>query len=221
MEGLRIGNKKTRFPVIQGGMGIGISLGRLAGTVAKEGGAGVISAAQIGFQEPDFEENTKEANLRAIRKEYEKARKISPDGIIGFNLMVAMRHYEEYARAAAETGADFIVSGAGLPTDLPEIVKGYDVKLAPIVSTEKSAKVILKYWDKKHGRIPDFLVIEGPGAGGHLGFDVESLKKYEISSVYAEEVKRILDIVKEYEEKYGQKIPTALGGGIDSPGVAA
>ena len=151
MEGLRIGNKKTRFPVIQGGMGIGISLGRLAGTVAKEGGAGVISAAQIGFQEPDFEENTKEANLRAIRKEYEKARKISPDGIIGFNLMVAMRHYEEYARAAAETGADFIVSGAGLPTDLPEIVKGYDVKLAPIVSTEKSAKVILKYWDKKHG----------------------------------------------------------------------
>lgn len=217
MEGLRIGNKKTRFPVIQGGMGIGISLGRLAGTVAKEGGAGVISAAQIGFREPDFEENTKGANLRAIRKEYEKAREISPDGLIGFNLMVAMRHYEEYARAAAEAGADFIVSGAGLPTDLPEIVNGYDVKLAPIVSTEKSAKVILKYWDKKHGRIPDFLVIEGPEAGGHLGFDAESLKKYEKSSVYTEEVKRILDIVKEYEEKYGQKISTALGGGIDSP----
>lgn len=217
MEGLRIGNKKMRFPVIQGGMGVGISLGCLAGTVAKEGGAGVISAAQIGFREPDFDENTKAANLRAIRKEYEKAREISPDGLIGFNLMVAMRHYEEYAREAAETGADFIVSGAGLPTALPKIVMDYDIKLAPIVSTEKSAKVILKYWDKKYGRIPDFLVIEGPDAGGHLGFDEESLKKYEKPFAYAQEVKRILHIVKGYEEEYGRKIPTVLGGGIDSP----
>lgn len=216
MEGLRIGNKYAKVPVVQGGMGIGISLGRLAGAVAKEGGVGIISAAQIGFKEPDFDTNTKEANLRAIKKEYEIAREIAPEGIIGFNLMVAMRHYEDYVRASVEAGADLIVSGAGLPTDLPGTVKGTDVKLAPIVSTEKSAKVILKYWDRKYQRIPDLLIIEGPQAGGHLGFDRESLKAYEDSALYENEVKNILGIVKEYEKKYEKKIPVVLGGGIDS-----
>ena len=90
-----IGNREVGLPLLQGGMGIGISLGGLAGAVAKEGGIGVISAAQIGFREPDFDRNPREANLRAIRKEYEKARKIAPEGMSGFNIMVAMRHYEE------------------------------------------------------------------------------------------------------------------------------
>ena len=118
---LKMGNIEAKVPLIQGGMGVGISLGRLAGAVAKEGGIGIISAAQIGFKEPDFDTNTKEANLRAIQKEYDKARAIAPDGIIGFNIMVAMRHYEEYVRAAIDAGADLILSGAGLPTDLPRI----------------------------------------------------------------------------------------------------
>ena len=118
---LKMGNIEAKVPLIQGGMGVGISLGRLAGAVAKEGGIGSISAAQIGFKEPDFDTNTKEANLRAIQKEYDKARAIAPDGIIGFNIMVAMRHYEEYVRAAIDAGADLILSGAGLPTDLPRI----------------------------------------------------------------------------------------------------
>lgn len=217
MKPLKMGNIEAKVPVIQGGMGIGISLGGLAGAVALEGGIGIISAAQIGFKEPDFDTDTKAANLRAIKKEYEKARKIAPEGIIGFNLMVAMRHYEDYVRAAVEAGADLIVSGAGLPTDLPGIVRDADVKLAPIVSTEKSAKVILKYWDKKYGRIPDLLVIEGPQAGGHLGFSREKLEEFGDAAVYAGEVKRILAVVKEYEEKYKTKIPTALGGGIDTP----
>ena len=221
MKSLKIGNIEAKVPIIQGGMGIGISLSGLAGAVAKEGGIGIISAAQIGFKEPDFTTNTKEANIRAIKKEYEKARKIAPDGIIGFNLMVAMRHYEDYVKAAVDTGADIIVSGAGLPTDLPGIVGDSEVKLAPIVSTEKSAKVILKYWDKKHHRIPDLLIIEGPEAGGHLGFDTEQLEEFKEKSDYDEEVKRILKVKEEYEEKYGAKIPVALGGGIDSAGAAA
>lgn len=216
---LKIKNIEAKLPVIQGGMGVGISLGGLAGAVAKEGGIGVISAAQIGFREPDFDQNTKGANLRAIRKEYEKARTIAPEGIIGFNLMVAMRHYEEYVREVIDAGADMIISGAGLPMELPRLAEGSDVKLAPIVSTEKSAKVILRYWDKKYKRMPDLLVIEGPEAGGHLGFTEEQLKEY--NGNYDQEVIRILNLVRQYEEESGCRIPTALGGGIENRRQAA
>lgn len=165
IQPLKIGTKMAKVPVIQGGMGVGISLGNLAGAVAKEGGIGIISAAQPGFKEKDFEKNPLEANLRAVKSEYEKARKLAPNGIIGFNLMVAMEHYEEYVHAVVEAGADLIVSGAGLPTELPKYVGDSDILLAPIVSTAKSANVILKYWDKKYQRIPDLVVIEGPLAG--------------------------------------------------------
>ena len=134
IQPLKIGTKMAKVPVIQGGMGVGISLGNLAGAVAKEGGIGIISAAQPGFKEKDFEKNPLEANLRAV-----------------------------------------IVSGAGLPTELPKYVGDSDILLAPIVSTAKSANVILKYWDKKYQRIPDLVVIEGPLAGGHLGFREDQL----------------------------------------------
>ena len=225
---LKIGNTEARVPVIQGGMGVGVSLGSLAGAVAKEGGIGVISAAQIGFREPDFDTNTKEANLRAIKKEYEKARTIAPEGVIGFNLMVAMRHYEEYVRAAIDAGADIIISGAGLPMDLPRIAGESKVLLAPIISTEKSARVILKYWGKRYRRMPDLLVIEGPKAGGHLGFTKEQLLEYgeehgtdRTCEAYDQEVTRILGAVREYEEMFDCKIPTALGGGIENRSQAA
>lgn len=206
-----MGNIKAEVPVIQGGMGVGISLGGLAGAVAREGGIGIISAAQIGFKEPDFDRNALEANLRAIRKEYDKAREAAPHGAIGFNIMVAMRHYEAYVRAAIEAGADLIISGAGLPTELPKIAGDSSVKLAPIVSTDKSAQVILKYWDRKYKRVPDLLVIEGPKAGGHLGFTREQLELFGGKS-YDAEILRIMDTVKGYEDKYGQKIPVAIAG---------
>lgn len=216
---LKMGNIEAKVPLIQGGMGVGISLGRLAGAVAKEGGIGSISAAQIGFKEPDFDTNTKEANLRAIQKEYDKARAIAPDGIIGFNIMVAMRHYEEYVRAAIDAGADLILSGAGLPTDLPRIAGDSRAKLAPIVSTDKSAKVILKYWGRKYKRMPDLLVIEGPKAGGHLGFTKEQLKAYG-QAAYDAEVSDILDTVRSYEEEFQCRIPVALAGGIENKAQA-
>lgn len=212
---ISLGDKQIKVPLIQGGMGVGISLGGLAGAVAKEGAAGIISNAQIGFGEVDFEKDPFQANLRAMESEYQKAREIAPDGVIGFNIMVALKHYEEYVRHAATIGCDLIISGAGLPTDLPRYVEGTDTKIAPIVSTEKSAKVIMKYWDRKYNRVPDLLVIEGPKAGGHLGFIKEQLEVFD-DAEYNKEVKSILKAVREYEKKYERKIPVVLAGGIDT-----
>ena len=129
--------------------------------MAREGGIGIISSAQIGYREPDFNEDPEGANLRAIESEMKKARAISPDGIIGFNVMTALRAHAAHIKAAVKVGADIIISGAGLPTELPSLTAGSRTKIAPIVSTDKSAQVILKYWDRKYKRTADLIVIEG------------------------------------------------------------
>ena len=175
MKNFKIGDKLTRFPLIQGGMGVGISLGRLAGTVAKEGGIGIISTAQIGYREKDFDRNTEEANQRAI--------------------LVALKEYASHVKAAVQAGADLIISGAGLPTELPALVSGSKTKIAPIVSTDKSAKAILKYWERKYRRTADLVVIEGPQAGGHLGFHKEELDSY-TPEAYDNEIRKIVQTVK-------------------------
>ena len=213
MKNFKIGDKLTRFPLIQGGMGVGISLGRLAGTVAKEGGIGIISTAQIGYREKDFDRNTEEANQRAILSEMKKARRISPDGIIGYNIMVALKEYASHVKAAVQAGADLIISGAGLPTELPALVSGSKTKIAPIVSTDKSAKVILKYWERKYKRTADLVVIEGPQAGGHLGFHKEELDSY-TPEAYDNEIRKIVQTVKSYAAKFGTEIPVVAAGGI-------
>ena len=213
MKNIRIGDKLTKVPLIQGGMGVGISLGRLAGAVAKEGGIGIISTAQIGYREPDFDADPEGANLRAIESEMKKARAISPDGIIGYNVMTALRAHAAHIKAAVKAGADIIISGAGLPTELPALTEGSRTKIAPIVSTDKSAQVILKYWDRKYKRTADLVVIEGPLAGGHLGFRKEELSEYTPES-YGEEIRRIIRTVKSYGEKYGVDIPVVVAGGI-------
>lgn len=213
MKNLKIGNKMTRVPLIQGGMGVGISLGRLAGSVAKEGGVGIISSAQIGYREKDFDKNPAHANIRAIESEMKKARAISPEGIIGFNVMTALKEHVAHVKAAVKAGADIIISGAGLPTDLPALTAGSGTRIAPIVSTDKSANVILKYWDRKYQRTADLVVIEGPEAGGHLGFKKEELSEY-TPETYRAEIRRIIKTVKKYGEKYGVDIPVAVAGGI-------
>ena len=213
MKNFKIGDKLTKFPLIQGGMGVGISLGRLAGTVAKEGGIGIISTAQIGYREKDFDRNTEEANQRAILSEMKKARRISPDGIIGYNIMVALKEYASHVKAAVHAGADLIISGAGLPTELPALVSGSKTKIAPIVSTDKSAKVILKYWERKYKRTADLVVIEGPQAGGHLGFHKEELDSY-TPEAYDNEIRKIVQTVKSYAAKFGTEIPIVAAGGI-------
>ena len=128
--------------------------------------------------------------------------------------MWATRNYEEYVKCCIDNGADLIISGAGLPLDLPKFVEGSNIKIAPIVSPPKSARVILKMWDRRYKRTADMVVIEGPKAGGHLGFSNESLEEYEGKEYYDKEVIEILDIVKEYEIKYNKKIPVVFAGGV-------
>ena len=173
---VQIKDNMLELPVIQGGMGVGVSLGGLAGAVAACGGMGCVSAAHPGCREADFHIDPNGANVRALKAEIAKARVISGGrGLVAVNLMVAMRQYAPMVRAAVEGGADAIISGAGLPLELPGLTAGSGVALAPIVSSGRAAKLILKTWDKKYGVTADFLVIEGCKAGGHLGFKEEDL----------------------------------------------
>lgn len=208
-----IGDLTAKIPVIQGGMGVGISLSRLAGSVAACGGVGVISTAQIGWREPDFREHPFEANYRAIGKEIQKAREIAKGGIIGVNIMVATQRYEEYVKTAVKAGVDLIISGAGLPIDLPKYVEGTKTKIAPIVSSLKSLNVICRMWERKYKKAPDLVVIEGPKAGGHLGFSREELDTFTDES-YDGVIRSIIEKVKEYGEKFSKKIPVVVAGGI-------
>lgn len=208
-----IGDLTAKIPVIQGGMGVGISLSRLAGSVAACGGVGVISTAQIGWREPDFREHPFEANYRAIGKELQKAREIAEGGIIGVNIMVATQRYEEYVKTAVKAGVDLIISGAGLPIDLPKYVEGTKTKIAPIVSSLKSLNVICRMWERKYKKAPDLVVIEGPKAGGHLGFSREELDTFTDES-YDGVIRSIIETVKEYGEKFSKKIPVVVAGGI-------
>lgn len=219
---LQIGDLTIPIPVIQGGMGVGVSLSSLAGAVALEGGVGVISTAQIGYRDKDYDRNPIECNLRAIGEEIRKARDIIANGIkngkrtgiLATNIMVATRKYEEYVKAAVEAGIDLIISGAGLPMSLPKLVEGTKTKIAPIVSSVKSAEVICKYWLKKFMRIPDMIVIEGPKAGGHLGFTKEQIEEYIENDNYDEEIVRIIDYTKDFATSQSARIPVVVAGGV-------
>lgn len=213
IEPLVIGDLVAKIPVIQGGMGVGVSLSNLAGAVALEGGIGVISTAQIGYREPDFDLHPIEANLRAIGDEIRKAKEKAKGGIIGVNIMVATQRYEDYVKAAVEAGVDLIISGAGLPMTLPELVKGAKTKIAPIVSSVKSAQVICKYWTKKYNYLPDMVVIEGPKAGGHLGFSKEQLDHIEEMD-YDTEIRNIISTVNEFAKTQQKEIPVVVAGGV-------
>ena len=212
---LHIGNKTARLPIIQGGMGVGVSLSSLAGAVAKEGGVGIISTAQIGYDDDAFEYDQAGCNLAAIKKHIRKAKEISGgNGIVGVNIMVALKHYKEHVKAAVAAGADVIISGAGLPIDLPALVdKACQTKIAPIVSSKRAAQLILKMWSHKYDRTADFIVIEGPKAGGHLGFSNEQLNNT-ASLDFDNEITNIIECKKEYEDKYSKKIPVIVAGGI-------
>lgn len=236
LKPLKIGNLVAKRPVIQGGMGVGVSLSSLAGAVAKAGGIGIISTAQIGFKDQDFGKNPMAANLRAIHSELKKAREKAPQGILGFNIMVATKEYASYVKEAVKAGADVIISGAGLPIDMPKFVaeaenengdsekKERRTMIAPIVSSVKSALVICRMWDRKYHTAPDFVVVEGPCAGGHLGFSREQLTELGADTdhvaetfdepAYDKEVRGIIEVVKGFAEKYKKHIPVITAGGI-------
>lgn len=214
MKGIRIGNKESKYPIIQGGMGVGVSMHNLAGNVSKEGGIGIISTADIGYLEEDFEKNPRMANLRAIGKEIKKAREIAGnDKILGVNIMVAMKNYSEIVKECVKQKIDLIVSGAGIPKELPEYIKGSNTKIAPIVSSLRCCKLIVSHWIKKYQYVPDMIVIEGPEAGGHLGFKREELEedtKPKLEDITTE----VVEYVKELEKETGKEIPVISAGGI-------
>lgn len=214
MEGIKVGNKVSKYPIIQGGMGVGVSMHKLAGNVSKEGGIGIISTADIGYQEKDFEKKPIEANLRAIGKEIAKAREIAgKDKIIGVNIMVAMKNYEDIVKECVKQEIDLIISGAGIPKDLPEYVQGTNTKIAPIVSSLRCCKLIIEHWRKKYNYIADMIVIEGPEAGGHLGFKEEELEKNTTQKL--EDITlEILDYISKIEQETKKEIPVIAAGGI-------
>ena len=199
---LTLGDVAIPVPIFQGGMGIGVSLARLAAAAAACGGVGVISAAQIGFNEPDFYTNPKEANIRALKRNISEAKEAVKDvpnkGLIAVNIMCASKNYDEYVTAAVDAGVDMIISGAGLPTALPGVVKNSKVKIVPIVSSARATALIVKSWTKKYNRVPDAILFEGPKAGGHLGFKEEQLEEaqehfYETIMEIKEEIEDLPD----------------------------
>lgn len=210
---LIIGDLIAKIPIIQGGMGVGVSRFSLASAVAKSGGIGVISSAHVGYDEYDFETNPLGANLRALGNHIKKAKEISLGGIIGVNIMVAIKNYDMFVKEAIKAGVDIIISGAGLPSKLPALTKGSSVKIAPIVSSAKAANLILKVWDKKEETTADLIIVEGPKAGGHLGYNLNQLNNVDDIN-YDEELLEIIKVAKIYGDKYNKSIPVIAAGGI-------
>lgn len=207
-----IRNQKISLPIVQGGMGVGVSRHRLATAVINCGGVGTISASQIGFTEPDFKLGPKQAyaaNIVALKKEVAKVRANSK-GFLAVNILTASRQYAALAKAAVEAGADAIVSGAGLPLDMPAYTQDSETANIPIVSSSRALNLICKRWAKRYGVKPDAVVVEGPMAGGHLGVKYEEIHKHSITDNLDE---RFLDI-KQYCEKNELDIPIIVAGGI-------
>ncbi|NLI90059.1 MAG: nitronate monooxygenase [Epulopiscium sp.] len=210
---LKIGDLTAKLPIIQGGMGVGISLNKLASAVANEGGIGIISGVQVGFRDPNFIKDPLGCNLRALESEIKLTKAKAPNGIIGVNFMVAMENYNELVKKAVECKVDLIISGAGLPLELPNLVKGSNTKIAPIVSSSKAAALICKVWDRKNRLAPDLIIVEGPLAGGHLGFTKAELQSKEASTL-DNILLDVIKVVKPYEKKYNKNIAIIAAGGI-------
>ena len=216
MNTFHIGDVQVPLPVVQGGMGVAISLSGLAAAVANQGGIGVISAAAIGMTEPDYMKNFREANKRALQKEIRKARELTK-GIIGVNIMMALTDHEELVLTAVREKADLIIMGAGLPLKIPAVIEAagfakYHTKLAVKVSSAKAARLIFNFWASRYKRVPDAVVVEGPLAGGHLGF-----KREELTGDVVPLQKLIEETVAEvslFEDQFRKEIPVIAAGGI-------
>jgi nitronate monooxygenase len=216
LKGLKIGDLCSRLPIVQGGMGVGISLSGLASAVANEGGIGVIATPAIGMSEPDFFTDFRAANIRALKREIRKARSLT-QGIVAVNIMVALSNYADMVTVAMEEGIDIIFSGAGLPLNLPSFLKNnYKTKLVPIVSSARAVTVIARRWMEKFNYLPDAIVVEGPKAGGHLGFKLEQIfnPDYALEKLIPEVVKE----VQKLEETHKKAIPVIAAGGIYTGG---
>ena len=211
---MKLGNRELAMPLIQGGMGVGVSMGGLAGAVAAQGAMGTLSTADAGWNEPDFAAHPQQANLRALRREVQRAKRLAAGaGLVAVNAMVATRQYADSVRTALEAGADAIVSGAGLPLELPALAEGFEALLAPIVSGPRAAQLICRTWAKRYGRVPDFVVLEGCQAGGHLGFEEADLLSGRCTPL-SRLIPEVLAALRPFEEKFGRAIPLFCAGGV-------
>ena len=212
MKPLRIGRYEVKYPLVQGGMGVRISAGNLAGHVARCGGVGLVAAAGIALNSGLYNgRNYEQADSEAFKAELAKAYAIAPDGVIGVNVMVALSDFEQLVAAAIEGGAKVIVCGAGLPLTLPGLTAhAPDVALVPIVSSVRAAQLIARKWEKAYGRLPDAVVVEDPDtAGGHLGEKMENIGIGEYDQ-YA----TVRGVKAFFREEYGCEVPVIAAGGI-------
>ena len=212
MNSFKIGNKEIRLPIIQGGMGVGVSLSGLASAVANEGGIGVISCAGLGLlyrKTPgQYLENCIYGLKEELRKTREKTR-----GVIGVNVMVALSNFADMVRTSIAEKADVIFSGAGLPLDLPSyLTPGSKTQLVPIVSSARAAKVVCDKWKNNYNYLPDAIVVEGPKAGGHLGFKVNQIDDEQFSLEHL--IPEVVSIAQSYNKE--KNIPVIAAGGISS-----
>ncbi len=212
MKALKIGDLSIAVPVIQGGMGVGISLSGLAAAVANEGGVGVISSAGLGLLYKDFSANYLEASIHGLKEEIRKARELTL-GVIGVNIMVAMTNFVDMVKTSIAEKADIIIAGAGLPLDLPSFLKKDSItRLVPIVSSARAARIICEKWKTNYDYLPDAVIVEGPKAGGHLGFKAEQIEGVDYS--LEKLVPEIVSELKVFEDKYNTTIPLIAAGGI-------
>jgi NAD(P)H-dependent flavin oxidoreductase YrpB (nitropropane dioxygenase family) len=212
MKAMKIGNLALRVPVIQGGMGVGISLSGLAAAVANEGGVGVISSAGLGLLYRNFSENYLEASIHGLKEELRLARE-KTKGVIGVNVMVAMTNFVDMIKTSIAEKADIIIAGAGLPLDLPSFLKKDSItKLVPIVSSARATRLICEKWKTNYDYLPDAVIVEGPKAGGHLGFKAEQISDDDYS--LEKLVPEIVSELRQFEDRYNTSIPLFAAGGI-------
>ena len=212
MNNFSIGNLKLSVPIVQGGMGVGISLNGLASAVANEGGVGVISCAGIGLLYKQMSKDFAEASILGLREELRLAKE-KAKGVIGVNIMVALTNFADMVKTAIASRADVIFAGAGLPLDLPSfLTKDSQTKLVPIVSSARAALIICEKWIKNYNYIPDAIVLEGPKAGGHLGYKENQItdESYSLEHLLPE----LVQTIKIVEDQNNCKIPIIAGGGI-------
>ena len=214
LPALKIGDLISKVPIIQGGMGVAISLSRMASAVANEGGIGVIAAAIPGVHEPDFATNTSRANIRVLQREIRKARQTT-NGILGVNIMVALTDFAEMVKTSLQEGIDIIFAGAGLPLDLPGYRSRQSLtKLVPIVSSARAARIICQKWLSRYAVLPDAVVVEGPMAGGHIGFKAGQIEDPGFSLEHL--VSEVIEAVRPFEAQEQVAIPVIAAGGIYS-----
>ena len=213
MPKLKIGDAVARLPIVQGGMGVGISLSGLASAVAEAGGIGVIAANSIGMLDPDYYAKNKNANSIMLRKEIRKAKEKS-SGLIGVNIMVAVDDFQDLLGVAIDEKIDMVFLGAGLPIKgIPvDKLRAAGVKVIPIVSSARAAELIFKSWSKKYQDIPDAVVVEGPKAGGHLGFKADQIDdpEFELERV----LPKVVGVIRKFEQNHQRTIPVIAAGGV-------